>query len=158
MIVVLMGVSGTGKTTVGRLLAHDLGWPFYEGDDYHSPANVEKMRHGIPLTDADRDGWLAALRTVIDGVSGSAVLACSALKAAYRDRLAGGRDDVRFVHLTGDPALLRQRLEQRRGHYMPASLLDSQLATLEPPAGAITVDVGGTPAAIVATIRRALGV
>ena len=158
MIVVLMGVSGTGKTTVGRLLAHDLGWPFYEGDDYHSAANVEKMGHGIPLTDADRDGWLTALRALIDGISGSAVLACSALKATYRDRLAAGRDDVRFVHLTGDPALLRRRLEERRGHYMPASLLDSQLATLEAPADAITVDVGGTPEAIVAAIRRALGI
>ena len=158
MIVVLMGVSGIGKTTIGTLLGRELGWPFYDGDDFHPPANVEKMRHGIPLTDADRDGWLAALRTLIDGVPGSAVLACSALKAAYRDRLAGARDDVRFVHLTGDPALLRRRLEQRRGHYMPASLLDSQLATLEPPAGAIAVDVAGTPEAIVAAIRRVLAV
>jgi gluconokinase len=158
MVVVVMGVAGTGKTTIGTLLGRELGWPFFEGDDYHSPANVEKMRHGIALTDADRDGWLTALRALIDGIAGSAVLACSALKAAYRDRLAGGRDDVRFVHLIGDPALLRRRLEHRRGHYMPASLLDSQLATLEPPADAITVDVGGTPAQIVAAIRRALGV
>jgi gluconokinase len=158
MIVVLMGVAGTGKTTIGTLLGHELVWPFHDADDFHPPANVEKMRRGIPLTDADRDGWLAALRAFIDGLAGPAVLACSALKAAYRDRLAGGRDDVRFVHLTGDPALLRQRLEQRRGHYMPASLLDSQLATLEPPADAVTVDVAGTPEEIVATIRRALGV
>src|SRR5262249_15108262 len=141
MIVIVMGVSGTGKTTIGTRLAHDLAWPFYDADAFHSPANVDKMRHGIPLTDADRDGWLDALRALIAGLSGSAVLACSALKATYRARLAGGRSDVRFVHLTGDPALLRRRLEQRRAHYMPASLLDSQLATLEPPAGAITVDV-----------------
>jgi gluconokinase len=158
MIVVLMGVSGTGKTTIGRLLAHDLGWPFYEGDDYHSSANIEKMRHGIPLTDADRADWLTALRALIDGLSASAVLACSALKAAYRDRLAGERTDIRFVHLVGDPILLRHRLEQRHGHYMPASLLESQLATLEPPSDAITVDVGAPPAGIVASIRRALGV
>jgi gluconokinase len=160
LVIVLMGVSGSGKTTVGKLLAQALGAEFAEGDAYHPPQNVDKMRHGIPLEDADRWPWLERLSAQIDrwlSAGATVVLACSALKQSYRDMLAKGRPGVRFVHLEGDKALIRQRLNRRRGHYMPATLLDSQLAALEPPADAITVDVDGAPAAIAATIVKRLG-
>jgi gluconokinase len=159
MVVVLMGVSGTGKTSVGVLLAAALGGEFVEGDSYHPPANVAKMRRGIPLDDADRKPWLEALAAEIGrwlDAGRTMVLACSALKRSYRRVLRGGRQGVRFVHLTGSPALIRARLAARRGHYMPARLLDSQLAALEQPHDAITVDIGGTPEAIVAEIEAAL--
>ncbi len=148
-----MGVAGSGKTTVGRLLAQELGCEFFDADDFHPVANVEKMRQGGALTDADREGWLTALRALLDRQT-SAVLACSALKKAYRDELAG----TRFVYLRADRALLEQRLDERRGHFFNPKLLDSQLATLEEPGDAIVVDAGGDPAAIVATIRRSLGI
>jgi gluconokinase len=160
MIIILMGVSGSGKTTVGRLLARDLGWPFYDGDDFHPQANIDKMRQGIPLTDADRDSWLTALRRQIDNLIGnhqSAVLACSALKQAYRDRLRGDWPEVRFIYLKGDYALIRRRLRKRRGHFMKADLLTSQFATLEEPQGVPTVDIAQTPEAIVECIKQALG-
>ena len=160
MVIVLMGVSGAGKTTVGRLLAEALGAEFAEGDAYHPPENVEKMRRGIPLDDADRWPWLEILATQIDrwlAAGKTVVLACSALKQRYRDVLAKGRPEVRFVHLEGDKALIRMRLDARRGHYMPPTLLDSQFAALEPPADAITVDVAGTPEAIVRAIIEMLG-
>jgi gluconokinase len=160
MVIVLMGVSGAGKTTVGRLLAAALDAEFVEGDAYHPPANIEKMRRGIPLDDADRWPWLEILSAQIDrwlAAGSTVVLACSALKQRYRDVLAKGRPGVRFVHLEGDKALIRLRLDRRRGHYMPASLLDSQFAALEPAADAITVDVAGTPEAIIATIIKRLG-
>ena len=160
MIVVLMGVSGSGKTTVGRLLADQLGWAFVEGDDFHPPANVAKMRSGEPLTDADRMPWLRALRAKIDAlaVAGeSAVATCSALRQAYRDVLARGRPEVRFVWLTAPPGVIRERLERRIGHYMPPSLLESQLETLEVPASVPAVDGTPPPAQIVTTIRRQLG-
>jgi gluconokinase len=160
MVIVLMGVSGVGKTSVGMLLAAALGGEFVEGDSYHPPANVEKMRRGIPLDDADRRPWLETLAREIGAwleAGRTMVLACSALKRSYRAILRGGRQDVRFVHLKGSAALIRARLAARRGHYMPASLLDSQLAALEEPLDAITVDVSGTPAEIVAAIMSALG-
>ena len=143
-IIVIMGVSGAGKTTVGRALASRLGWPFLEGDDFHPAANIERMAAGHPLSDADRAPWLAALRarieeTLADG--GSAVIACSALKHAYRKALA--RDDgdvVRFVQLDVPIEVLRERLEHRGGHFMPASLFESQLATLESSSSALHVD------------------
>jgi len=159
MVIVLMGVSGAGKTTVGRLLAQALGAEFAEGDAYHPPGNIEKMRRGIPLEDADRWPWLQILSAQIDrwlAAGNTVVLACSALKQRYRDVLAKGRPGVRFVHLEGDKALVRLRLDRRRGHYMPAVLLDSQFAALEPPADAITVDVTGTPEAIVGDIVQRL--
>jgi gluconokinase len=160
MIIILMGVSGSGKTTVGRLLARDLGWPFYDGDDFHPQANIDKMRQGIPLTDADRDSWLTALRQQITALIAnhqSAVLACSALKQAYRDRLRGDQPEVRFIYLKGDYALIRRRLRKRRGHFMKADLLTSQFAALEEPQGVPTVDIAQAPEAIVECIKQALG-
>jgi gluconokinase len=143
MIVVVMGVSGSGKSTVGAALAAALGWPMLDADDLHPPENVAKMAAGIPLTDEDRWPWLdrvvAELRR-LTASSGHAVLACSALRQAYRDRLAQA-GDVRFVHLRGAPATIAARLAQRRHRYMPATLLDSQFATLEPPADAIDIDI-----------------
>jgi len=159
MIIIIMGVSGAGKTTIGRLLARERAWPFYDGDDVHPPANVEKMRRGIPLTDVDREPWLRTLRELIErlGAEGrSAVIACSALKQSYRERLAAGLPGVRFVYLRGDPALIRQRLAQRHGHFMPAELLQSQLEALEQPHDAIVVDVAAPLEAIVGQITRAL--
>jgi gluconokinase len=159
MVVVLMGVSGSGKTAVGTRLARALGAEFAEGDDYHPPANVAKMRSGEPLDDADRQPWLEALSREIGAwldAGKTVVLACSALKQRYRDVLKAGRPGVRFVFLKGDEALIRKRLDGRRGHYMPASLLQSQFAALEEPSDGITVGIEGTPDAIVAEIRQAL--
>jgi gluconokinase len=160
VIVVVMGVSGSGKTTVGRLLASQLGWPFHEGDDYHPAANVEKMSHGVPLTDADRGPWLDALHELIARIAaggGSAVLSCSALRQEYRERLAGAADGVVFVYLSGTFELFRDRLRARSGHFMKGDLLGSQLATLEVPQDAITVDAAEAPETIVARIRERLG-
>lgn len=159
MVIVLMGVAGSGKTTVGKLLAHQLRWEFADGDDYHPAANIEKMRNGIPLTDADRAPWLVRLRSLIDdwsrtGMNG--VLACSALRAAYRDRFSGG-GDVRFVYLKGSAKLLAERLQARHDHYMKTGMLESQLAALEEPEHALVVDVNTTPDAIVREIRAELG-
>lgn len=159
MVVVVMGVAGSGKTTVGKRLAEELGWPFFDADDFHPPENVEKMRRGLGLTDADREPWLDALAAKIRALVAareSAVLACSALKQSYRDRLAVD-PAVRFVHLTGTRELLRHRLEERKGHYAHADLLDSQLAALEPSPGVPTFDVAPSPEAIVAAIRKTLG-
>jgi gluconokinase len=163
LIVVLMGVSGCGKTVVGQALAASLGWPFLDGDDFHPAENVAKMAAGTPLTDADRGPWLDRLAREIRGVlaaGGHAVLACSALRQAYRDRLAAGggsQGDVRFVHLKGDTATIAARLASRHHRYMPAALLASQLATLEEPADAIVVDIRGSVDDEVASIRRQLG-
>ncbi len=158
MIVVVMGVCGCGKTTVGTALAAAVAWPFFDADGFHPPANVAKMAAGVPLTDEDRAPWLdrlAAEMGAIDRAGGSAVLACSALKAAYRDRLAVA-GDVRFVHLRGDRATIAARVAARTGHYMPAALVDSQFADLEPPVGAIDVDAVLPVDDQVAAIRRRL--
>jgi gluconokinase len=152
---VVMGVSGSGKSVIGALLAQALGAEFVEGDEYHSPENVARMSAGLPLTDEQRRAWLAALAARLDAarVGPGIVVSCSALKRAYRDVLRGGTGDVRFVYLEGDRALLEQRLAGRRGHFMPSSLLDSQLATLEPPSPdehAWVCDISEPPDAIVA--------
>jgi len=158
VIVVLMGVCGCGKTTVGETLAAALGWPFFDGDDFHPPENVAKMAAGVPLTDDDRWPWLdriaAHLRGILDA-GGHAVLACSALRQAYRDRLSRA-GDVRYVHLAGDRDTIASRLASRSHRYMPASLLESQFAALEPPADAIEVDVRLPVAEQVERIRAAL--
>lgn len=160
MIVVLMGVTGVGKTTVGRLLAERLGCDFLDADDFHPPANVAKMRAGIPLDDADRWPWLARLNEVLAARAAKgegAVLACSALKASYRERLCADVPDVRLVHLRGDRGLVAGRLAARKGHYMNPALLDSQFATLETPADAIAIDVDAAPAAVADAIAAKLG-
>ena len=161
---VVMGVSGSGKTTVAELLAKELGWPFMEGDRLHPPANVEKMRQGIPLTNADRAPWLdrigEELKTwAAEGRSG--VMTCSALKRAYRDRIRSVRADVRFVYLKGSQQLIEARVAARHHEYMPASLLRSQFDTLEEPTpdepGIVTVDAGGSADEEVAAVIAALG-
>ena len=161
MIVVLMGVSGSGKTTVGQVLARDLGWTFLDADDYHPAANVEKMRRGVPLNDEDRRPWLEALRRRVDEACArgeNVVLACSALKHDYQEYL---RHDavcrVRYVHLRGSEALIAERLAGRKGHFMNPTLLHSQFETLEPPDEAIQIDVTPAPDIISADIRRGLG-
>ncbi|HET7198735.1 MAG TPA: gluconokinase [Burkholderiales bacterium] len=155
MIVLLMGVSGAGKTTIGRLLAERLGAPFIEGDDYHPPANVAKMARGVPLEDEDRWPWLDRLNELLREHP-RAVLACSALKESYRARLLAGIPDARIVLLHGDKALIAARVAARRHRYMPASLLDSQFAILEPPQDAIVIDVSRDPASCADQIARAL--
>ncbi|HMK68649.1 MAG TPA: gluconokinase [Stellaceae bacterium] len=160
--IVVMGVSGVGKTTVGELLAKALGLPFLEGDRFHSPASVEKMHHGEPLNDADRWPWLdriAAELARLEREGKGAVVACSALKRAYRDRLRSGSPGTRFVYLEGSEALIRERLGRRRGHFMPPALLASQFAALEPPSpeeNAVIAHVGPQPTEIVAGIVEAL--
>jgi len=155
-----MGVSGVGKTTVGELLAREAGWPLYDADDFHSAANIEKMRNGIALTDEDRWPWLDRLNATlreIDQRGGSALLACSALKQRYRDRLAQGLSDVRWVHLTGTFELIKQRIDARKGHYMTAKLLESQFSALEAPTEAIVIDVAAEPQQLAAQVYAALG-
>ena len=158
MIVIIMGVVGAGKTTVGNLLASQLGWEFADADDFHPLSNVEKIRHGIALTDEDREPWLdhlreAIVRWIAEGKS--VVLACSALKRAYRAKLLMG-PQVQVVYLKGSAALIADRLRSRHGHFAGESILASQLADLEEPEKAITVDIRDTPEQIVAEIERAL--
>ena len=136
MVIVVMGVSGSGKTTVGSLLAARLGWPYAEADDLHSPENIAKMASGQPLTDADRRPWLEAIAGWIDSraaAGASGVVTCSALKRSYRDLLRGGRPTVRIVYLAGSRDIIARRLTGRQGHFMTAAMLDSQFADLEPP-------------------------
>jgi gluconokinase len=157
VIIIVMGASGAGKTTVGRALAQALEWPFIEADDLHPLANIEKMRTGAGLTHADRMPWLAAVRARLDDAvtnAGSAVVACSALTSEYRAILGAGLDTVRFVYLRADPELLAARLRQRRGHFAGPALLPSQLATLEDPGrGALTLDAALPVDVLVAAIR-----
>ena len=158
MIVIISGVSGSGKTTVGAMLAGRLGWPFADADDFHPDANVEKMRAGIPLTDEDRRPWLRAIAAWMDGHIArgeSAVVGCSALRRAYRDQLLGGRPEARMVFLATDRDVLTRRLAARAGHFFPETLLASQLAALEPPGPnehVISVIPADTPAATVDAI------
>ena len=162
MIMLLMGVSGCGKTTVGEQLAERLGWPYQEGDALHPPANVAKMAGGTPLSDADRLPWLAAVAAWIDARQAAGecgVVSCSALKRAYRQLLIDDRPEVRLVYLQGSRAQLAERLAARTGHYMPAGLLDSQLATLEEPTAAeqpLVVAIDQPVEAIVANIMKAV--
>jgi len=155
----MMGPEGVGKTTVGGLLARELGWRFEDADDFHPPANIEKMARGIPLTDADRAPWLEALHEAIvqwDAEGRNVVLACSALERGYRARLAENAD-VKFVYLKGTYELIAARLRARHGHFAHEDLLASQFAILEEPEDAITVDASRTPEEIVAEVRKRLG-
>jgi gluconokinase len=154
-----MGVSGSGKTTIGHALATALGWPFRDADDVHPPANVDKMRAGIALTDDDRWPWLdrvAEEMRRVEQSDGHVIVACSALKQSYRDRLAAA-GDVRFVYLAGDYDTIAARVAARKHEYMPAALLSSQFSTLEPPADALVIDIRASIDEQVAAIRAGLG-
>jgi len=161
MVVIIFGVSGAGKTTIGQLLADELGWRFYEADDFHSQVNIDKMRQGVPLTDEDRWPWLESLGELIKqcvAAGENAVLACSALKEAYRRRLRVNAD-VKLVFLRGDYELIANQLRQRRGHFMNPVLLQSQFADLEEPKpteGAAVIQLGRTPREIVQEIKSKL--
>ena len=161
-ILVLMGVSGCGKTTVGEMLAECLGWRFLEGDELHPPANIAKMKSGTPLDDADRKPWLEAIAARIDtwrAQEAQGVVACSALKRAYRDILIGDRDDVGLVFMSGSKDLIAARLADRTQHFMPPGLLDSQFAALQPPGpdeSPITIDIDASAEELVTRILAAL--
>ncbi len=160
--IVVMGVSGCGKSTVGMEIARRLGWDFRDGDAFHPPANVEKMRSGAPLTDDDRWPWLDAIAAEVaarEGEGRHVVIACSALKRAYRDRLRAARSAIRFVHLDGSFALIDARMKARKDHFMPASLLESQFATLQPLGSdedSVTVSVDAEPVEIASRAIAAL--
>lgn len=161
-ILVVMGVSGSGKTMIAKRLAAAGGWTVLEGDSFHPPENVAKMQSGTPLTDEDRWPWLRTIAAAIDAYRArgeSAVVACSALRRAYRDILIGDRRDVRLVYLKGSPVLIAERMQARRGHFMPPALLDSQFRTLEEPGpdeNPVTVEIRGSPDDIVQTITERL--
>lgn len=158
MIILVMGVSGSGKTTIGTLLAASLHWQFQDADSFHPATNIEKMRRDIPLSDADRLPWLLAMQHAIatwQQAGISTVLACSALKAEYRQRLSQAAP-IKQVYLQGSFALIQQRLNQRQEHYMKADLLQSQFDTLEEPNEALVIDIDQSPEAIVTKIRRSL--
>ena len=161
MVVIIWGVAGVGKTTIGELLAQELGWKFYDADDFHSAANIDKMQRGIPLTDEDRQPWLETLRKVIEqslAENDNAVLACSALKQKYRDRLRVS-EQVKFVFLRGSRDRIAEQLKRRRGHFVDPKLLDSQFADLEEPKPsehAVTVELGDDPPELVQKIKASL--
>jgi gluconokinase len=160
MIVVLMGVTGSGKSTVGELLARQLSWEFFDGDDFHSADNIKKMREGTPLSDEDRLPWLNALRETIRAAVNrreNAVIACSALKRSYRQRLQVSTE-VAFVYLKANASLVRDRLAKRRGHFMNRELIQSQFDSLEEPEAALRIDASLSPVEIVQEIRNRLGV
>ena len=161
MVLILMGVSGTGKTTIGKILAAEPGWAFIEGDDFHPAENVEKINAGIPLNDEERWPWVQALRSRVDEAcerGEKVVLACSALKQDYREYLEQNHPNcVSYVYLHGPKGLIRSRLAERKGHFMDPALLQSQFEALEPPKGALQVDVTPAPEAIAAEIRDRLG-
>ncbi len=159
MVVLLMGVAGSGTTTTGRQLPAELGWRFADADDYHSAANVAKMRAGIPLDDSDRAPWLAAIRLYIDTRierNENAVVTCSALKEKHRAVLLDGTSQVKLVYLRGTREVLWSRISGRQGHFMKPAMLDSQLATLEEPVNAVAIDIAQSPAQIIAGIRAAI--
>lgn len=158
MVLLMMGVAGSGKTLIGSMLAKSLNWIFADADEFHPPANIEKMSRGIALTDEDREPWLRAMRAAIEGWTKSgenAVLACSALKQRYREVLTSGTP-TRTIFLKGSPDLIQRRLLERQNHFMKSEMLTSQFADLEEPADAMVVDVSETPEQIVATIKRNL--
>ena len=159
MIIVVMGVTGSGKTTIGNLLARRLGWEFADADDFHSSANKEKMRKGIPLTDADRLPWLAAIHEQIAkwvALKQNVILACSALKQSYRQKIWNG-PEVQFVYLKGSYELIAERLRARKGHFADEHILAGQFRDLEEPSDAVAVDIRGSPEEIVDEICRRLG-
>ncbi|MBD2435578.1 gluconokinase [Nostoc sp. FACHB-110] len=161
MIIIIMGVSGAGKTTIGKLLANSLDWEFSDADAFHPLNNVEKMQSGISLTDADRLPWLQDLQTAMKNwlqANKNMVLACSALKESYRQLLVVHRDRIKLVYLKGSYELIYQRLQNRHNHYMSETLLDSQFSTLEEPSDTLYIDVSETPEVIVRNIRQALRV
>jgi gluconokinase len=161
VIIVVMGVTGAGKTTVGRVLARELGWEFADGDDFHPESNVEKMRWGIPLNEDDRLPWLERLRAHIakHEVEGrDLVLACSALKRDYRRMLGAGSGSVKFVYLKGSAAQIAERLRERRGHFADEKILAGQFADLEEPEDAVVADIDATPEEIVKRVREGLGI
>jgi gluconokinase len=148
MVLIIMGVTGAGKTTVGEILSRKLGWKFYDADDFHPKENIEKMAMGISLTDRERLPWLRSLRDFIKGRNEPAVIACSALKKSYRDILEEGRGDIEFVYLKGSPGLIRERLDARKGHFAGAKILESQFEALEEPEGVLTEDINRVPESI----------
>ena len=161
MVVIVMGVTGAGKTTVGRALAEALGWEFHDGDELHSEESKRKMHLGFALDDADRAPWLAALRKLIQSMlmeGRNGVVACSALKQSYRDEIVVDPKSVKVVYLKGSKEIIAERLSHRSGHFMNTDLLQSQFDTLDEPRDAIIVDVSMAPEAIVSAIRARLGV
>lgn len=155
MICILMGVSGSGKSTIGQLLSQKLGWPFYDGDDFHPPENIVKMRQGIPLTDDDRHSWLSLLGTLISQ-NENAIIACSSLKESYREYLQGNRSDLIWIYLKGNYEQILERMQHRKQHFMKPEMLRSQFTTLEEPKNALVIDISRAPEEIIAQIMDLL--
>jgi gluconokinase len=162
LVILLMGVSGSGKSTIGAALSQRLGWPFQDADSFHPPANIAKMKSGVPLNDDDRWPWLAAIAHGIDACCAAGkpgIVSCAALKRAYRNRIVGGRQGVRLAYLRGDMGLIARRLQARKDHFMPASLLESQFAALEEPAAderPLVVSIDLSPRCVADTIIERL--